>query len=187
MLLRTTSRQAGGKHNVRKYCLLSIPLVLVSIQIHGQNGWTQKANMLTARVGATAEVVGGKIYLIGGLDASYVDVANNEVYDPSTDTWEALAPMPTPRAFPFSAVVNETIYVMGGGYPSATTKVEAYDPKTNSWDTTKIDLLLARIASNAAVVGGIIYHVAGSYNRRECQAYHVSPNFCELAQVRQFD
>jgi hypothetical protein len=66
VLLRTTTRQAMGRHNVRKYCLLSISLVLVSIQIQGQTGWTQKANMPTARVGAKAGVAGGKIYVIGG-------------------------------------------------------------------------------------------------------------------------
>jgi N-acetylneuraminic acid mutarotase len=180
MLPRITSRQAGGKRDLRKYWLLSISLVLVSIQIQAQHGWTRKLDMQPLRVAATASVVNGKIYVMGGLNLDLLDMNNNQAYDPSNDTWQTLAPMPTPRGFSFSGVVNDTIYVMGGGYPNATSQVEAYDPKTNSWDTTKADMLLARIASNAAVVDGIIYHIGGSYNQRDCQAYHTSPNFAEL-------
>jgi N-acetylneuraminic acid mutarotase len=180
MLLRTTSRQAGGMRDFRKYWLLSISLVLVSIQIEAQPGWTRKRDMQPVRVAAAASVVNGKIYVMGGLTLGLLDINNNQAYDPSTDTWVTLAPMPTPRGFPFSGVVNDTIYVMGGGYPNATSRVEAYNPKTNSWNTTKADVLLARIASNAAVVDGTIYHIGGSYNQRDCQAYHTNPNFAEL-------
>jgi N-acetylneuraminic acid mutarotase len=176
MSLITTYRQSGSKRDLRKYWFLLISLVLASIQTQAQNGWTLKAPLPTPRVGATAGVVGGKIYVIGG----YIDIANNEVYDPSTDTWEQKAPMPTPRGFPFSGVVNDTMYVMGGGVGVATTRVEAYVPATDSWDTTKADLLLARIASNAALVDGILYHAGGSYNRTECQAYCTHPNSCQL-------
>jgi hypothetical protein len=37
-----------------------------------------------------------------------------EVYDPRTDTWERLAPMPTPRHGIGAAVLGDRIFVPGG-------------------------------------------------------------------------
>ena len=45
--------------------------------------WETKTAMPTARVGAAASVIDGKIYVVGG------DSNVTEVYDPKTDTWTA--------------------------------------------------------------------------------------------------
>ena len=116
----------------RKFCLIIISLVIFSVQIQAQNGWTLKTHIPSLRACGTASVVDGKIYFIGGSYALLVDAADNEMYDPLTDTWDTtLAPMPTPRGFLTSAVVNGIIYAIGGGYPTATVKNEAYNPVTN--------------------------------------------------------
>jgi len=145
-----------------------------------QNGWARITHMPTPRGGATASVVDGKIYVIGGSITGLIDVANNEMYDPSTDTWDTLAPMPTPRGFLTSEVVNGIIYVIGGGFPDATNKIEAYNPVTNTWDTTLTDFPgEPRLGMRAGVVNGIIYVVAGNYNQRDCYAYNPSTDTWE--------
>jgi hypothetical protein len=78
--------------------------------------------------------------------------------------------MLTPRGFLTSAVVDNKIYAIGGGYPDSTDKNEVYDPATDTW-TTKKELLNCRIGSRAEVVDGIIYIFGGNYNEQICHAY----------------
>jgi N-acetylneuraminic acid mutarotase len=154
-----------------KYCLTIISLVFVSIQIQAQ--WTHITDLPTRRAAATACVINDKIYVIGGNDGApnFNDLDANEVYDPSTNTWDTtLVPMPTPRGWLSSAVVDGIIYAIGGGYQTLTNN-EAYDPLTDMWDITKADLLSPRRAAQAGVVDGIIYNIGGNYNSRDCEAY----------------
>jgi len=141
-----------------------------------QNGWFNPTNLSTPRMGASASVVNGKIYVIGGEDSSRVLLANNEMYDPLTNTWTTKAPMPTPREFLITAVVRDTIYAIGGmlsDYSTYVLKVEAYDPITNTWKT-KNNMPSGRISQNAAVVDGIIYIEGGNFDSRDCWAYNPS-------------
>ena len=173
MLQRTTFRHSGEKLYLRKFCLIIISLVLVSINVQSQNGWTNITNMPTPRLCASASVVDGKIYVIGGWDANINELANNEMYDPLTGSWEIKEPLPTPRGCLLTAVVNDSIYAIGGGYSSYKLKVEVYNPATNTW-TQKNDMPSGRIGQNAAVIDGIIYVEGGNYNGRECWAYNPS-------------
>jgi N-acetylneuraminic acid mutarotase len=167
------SRFTGKKLAHWKYCLTIVSLVLISIQIQAQNGWTPVTTLPTIRVAAAVEVINGKIYIVGGNGGAYFpNLAVNEAYDPSTDTWDTtLAPMPTPRGFLASGVVRDTIYAIGGGYSTLLSKVEAYDPVTDNW-STKADLLNPRFCMRAAVVDGIIYIFGGNYNQHNCQSYN---------------
>jgi hypothetical protein len=78
---------------------------------------------------AQANVVNGKIYVIGG----YPNNTLNEVYDPLTDTWTMKAPIPKPAAAA-SGVLDNKIYFIGGyfdkGYISIT---QIYDPANDVW------------------------------------------------------
>jgi N-acetylneuraminic acid mutarotase len=76
------------KSDYWKYCLTIVSLVLVSIQTQAQNGWEQKQDMPTLRGASCAVVINNKIYVLGGMNSSFVNYAVNEVYDPSTDTWD---------------------------------------------------------------------------------------------------
>ena len=57
----------------------------------------------------------GRIYVLGGYDASYSVVNVAEAYDPVDNTWTTLAPMPTAR-IDFTAVTGPDgrIYALGG-------------------------------------------------------------------------
>ena len=74
--------------------------------------WSAGADMLTARSGACAAVVEGKLYVIGGTSGPLLDLV--EVYDPATNTWTSVAPMPTARAAAAAVVLDGKIYVIGG-------------------------------------------------------------------------
>jgi len=151
-------------------CLILLSLVLIHPDAYAQSeGWVKKTTLPTPRGALSACVIGQKIYTIGGTTASsWTDLAANEVYD--LNPWAVKLPMPTPRGWLSSAVVNDTIYAIGGGFPTATKKVEAYNPVTNTW-TAKADLHSERRAAQAGVVDGIIYNIGGNQSSQECEAY----------------
>jgi N-acetylneuraminic acid mutarotase len=94
--------------------------------------------MPTPRTQLEANVVNGKIYLIGGrTGGQYSTVGLNEVYDPETDSWTTKAPIPYPVVQYASAVVDNKIYIIGGQdeytYPMNLDLVQIYDPATDTW------------------------------------------------------
>src|SRR5438034_10675005 len=62
----------------------------------------------------------GKIYAFGGFvlpqsgPAAWVPIDNAWEYDPGTDNWKALAPLPTKRGSPVAVTVGDRMYVIGG-------------------------------------------------------------------------
>lgn len=85
------------------------------------NTWDFCANLTQGLSKAAACATTGmaapkKICVVGGIsEDGYSGVVNrNYVYNPENDTWIDGTPMPTPRADFGLAVVNDTIYAMGG-------------------------------------------------------------------------
>jgi N-acetylneuraminic acid mutarotase len=122
--------------------------------------WEQKTPNPTERSSFQANVVDGKIYLIGGAipgGANFYThaVALNEVYDPATDSWSNMEPMPTAVKHYASAVLDDKIYIMGGqigDYPipnGTLNLVQVFDPKTNQWS------LPARMPINVKYAAGV--------------------------------
>jgi len=100
--------------------------------------WESKTPMPTNRSQLNANVVDGKIYLIGGrTGGQYSTVDLNEVYDPQTDSWTTKAPIPYPVVQYASVAVDGKIFVMGGQDEFADTVnldvVQIYDPSTDTW------------------------------------------------------
>jgi len=50
------------------------------------------------------------------------------MYDLATDVWSEIKQMPTARGF----LIDNKIYVIGGGYPDYKLEVEAYNSATDS-------------------------------------------------------
>jgi len=61
------------------------------------NSWSTKTDMPTPREHLASAVVDGKLYALGGFANGIGNLAVNERYDPETDSWETLEPMPTSR------------------------------------------------------------------------------------------
>jgi len=118
--------------------------------------------MPIARWNHAAVVVGGRIYVVGGFDASNRPLNTVEVYDPATRGWSACANMPTPRGLLAAVDVGGKLFAIGGTWtgPDTLAAVEMYDPETDTW-TRKADLATPRNALSASVVDGKVYAIGG--------------------------
>ncbi len=121
--------------------------------------WQNMTALPTQRYFDAVTVV-GKIYCISGqvLAGFGIIAASNEsqVYDPSTNLWTEIAPIPTPVVSYAVAALDEKIYVIGGsksGFyldPLEQTLVQIYDPASNKW--TQGAPLLEPVSGGAAAV-----------------------------------
>jgi N-acetylneuraminic acid mutarotase len=85
-----------------------------------------------------------------------------EAYDPSTNTWTAVAPMPTPRSHLGVAVIDGIVYAVGGqSGTNHLATVEAYDPAANQW-TTRAPMPYELGALAVVALGGKLYAIGGS-------------------------
>ena len=128
--------------------------------------WTTKQSMPTARQSFAIAAYQNKIHVIGGIiGQSSTDSSGytglNEVYDPLTDTWETMEPMPTARDGLQANVVGDKIYLIAGTkygnvfpfYQGTNGLNEVYDPLTDSWSTktrapSDIDLYPSAVVDN---------------------------------------
>jgi N-acetylneuraminic acid mutarotase len=143
--------------------------------------WTALAAMPTARGGAAAQAIGGKIFVVGGMAANGASVDTVEVYDPQTNAWTPAASMSTRRDNPGSAVLGGKLYTFGGrtrnadGSAVAATlsSVEMYDPSTNTWTARapmpsgRRTMVVGTIAGRAQVMGGEIQGGTGVSSANE--------------------
>jgi len=104
--------------------------------------WKTLSPMAQERSGFGAERVGKKIYVFGGQDRNRNVFDSMECFDLETETWESdggnLPSMPSPRCWFGSAVVGNTIYVVGGmndkQYKSVSS-VMSFDTSSKTWKT----------------------------------------------------
>ena len=172
------------------------------------DNWKALAPMPSKRGAASAAVVGGKIYVIGGAGVHpgsketalhparpHRSVDTNEVYDPATDTWQSRQTMPTARNHAFAGAVDDKIYVIGGRVGAAfitrasnTGIVEEYDPATNQWGAVKASMPNPRSAGASGTFKGRIYTAGGEERStgpwqrtfRAVEAYDPSTNRWEV-------
>lgn len=148
------------------------------------DSWTKKKTIpLPVHHQAMAEY-NGKIYVFGGytLDkqpgeqfGGWEPVDNAWVFDPVSNSWTALAPMPHKRGSAIAAEVDGKIYVIGGAIPEpgsgeisirpnrparSVGTNEMYDPATNTW-TERSSMPTPRNHAFSGVVNGKIYVLGG--------------------------
>lgn len=89
------------------------------------------------------------------------------VYNPASDTWYNVAPLPAPRVSMAVAVLNGQIYVMGGTDVWISGAVQnsayVYAPLSNQWSVAPA-LITARSGVRAVTVDDVIY-VLGGYDQ----------------------
>lgn len=79
--------------------------------------WATKTAMTTPRGGTACAVVGDRLFVIGGEgngDAASGVFPQVEAYTATSDVWESLPPMPTPRHGMGAAAWDGRVYVPGG-------------------------------------------------------------------------
>jgi N-acetylneuraminic acid mutarotase len=118
--------------------------------------WEEKATVSVARNAYDGvEVLGRKIYVVGGYNGSANNIA--ERYDPETNTLETLNSMSHARHAVASTVLNGKVYAIGG---QGLSSVEVYDPSTESW-STGVALPSEVNHGTAITVAGKIYLIGG--------------------------
>jgi N-acetylneuraminic acid mutarotase len=147
--------------------------------------WTKKSPMPRPAHHAALAAVNGKIYAFGGfvapattavpLGAAWEPIADAWEFDPATDAWKPLAPLPGKRGSAIAAEVGGKIYIIGGATTMEGSKEpfftafgparvlatnDVYDPATNKWESRKA-MSVPRNHAFSGVVNGKIYVIGG--------------------------
>jgi N-acetylneuraminic acid mutarotase len=103
-----------------------------------KNTWSSAQGLPTARSGVGVAVLNGRLHVLGGeayLNELVGTYKTHEAFDPKSNSWQRLPPMPTPRHGVAVGEIGGRIYavsgsnVAGGGGPHEGVKEnEVYDP-----------------------------------------------------------
>jgi N-acetylneuraminic acid mutarotase len=128
------------------------------------SAWRSLANPPLARGAATAQAIGGKIYVTGGAPTEDVPPYGElDIYDPATDSWTTGTPLPTAREHLASCAIGGKFIVVGGWIGPAnhaSHAAERYDPATDTW-TPLPDLPTARGGLEAIDLNGSCHVIGG--------------------------
>lgn len=122
------------------------------------------APLLEANSEMAVAEANGIIYVIGGYPSSREVQTTVQAYDPASDSWSLVAPLPTPLHHPVVIGHEGKLYSFGGQVSHDqnpdTDRALLYDPELDAWqDLTPMPT--PRGAGAAAVVDGVVYVVAG--------------------------
>ncbi|PHT42703.1 hypothetical protein CQW23_16728 [Capsicum baccatum] len=97
--------------------------------------WRKVASMRTPRSHFACSVVSGKVYVAGGRNTSLIEgLALAEVYNPLTDKWEDLPPLPSPQTDCVGLPYDGKFYVLTDlvGLLEQETSI-VFDPSDETW------------------------------------------------------
>jgi hypothetical protein len=135
---------------------------LSDVEVYNPIGdsWSAAADYPETATFVSCGAIEGKLYCAGSLGNSGVS-GSGYVYDPASNSWSPIADMANPQAGALYTATNGMLLV-GGGFDSSgaiTNAVEAYDPRSDSWDTMlpRMNTAVARGAGSCGFyqVGGI--------------------------------
>jgi N-acetylneuraminic acid mutarotase len=120
-----------------------------------------RADLLEANSEMAVAEVDGKIYVLGGYPSSREVQTTVQAYDPATDSWDLVAPLPLALHHPVAQGVANKLYSLGGQTDAGdTNRTLVYDPTTNEWQDLA-PMPTARGAGASAVIDDRIYVVGG--------------------------
>jgi N-acetylneuraminic acid mutarotase len=140
------------------------------LSLDADDGWTNAAPLPAPRNHLGGAALGGKVYAIAGQtghNETATMFADVYAWDPATDAWSAVAPLPSVRSHITGATLvhDSRIIVLGGeiehGGDNSVADVETYDPVTNAW-TPLTPLPEPRHSGVAGVLGEDIFYTSGS-------------------------
>jgi N-acetylneuraminic acid mutarotase len=139
------------------------PVATVEMYDPALNIWETRASLPAPVHHPAAAVVGERLFVIGGYTGGRVSwTSADTVYEfvPARETWEARAPMPTPRGALAVAVLDGRIHALGGSGESVSNAHEVYDPATNQW-TRRNAMPTARDHLAAVAFQGRVWTLGG--------------------------
>jgi N-acetylneuraminic acid mutarotase len=131
--------------------------------------WTRRADAASNRFEAASIAYQNKIYIFNGLIENFLLNNTSEVYDPFTNQWSQIAPIPNQNGKPSGlthygiALVSDTVWIVGGrleGTKAVTDKVWRYSIATNTW-SEGVPLPIKLASGSLAKLGRKLYLFAG--------------------------
>lgn len=101
-----------------------------------------RARMPTERSALAWATYGGRIYVAGGEFQDPTMMATFrvvEAYDPATNAWSTMPPLPVSRHGLAGALIGSRFYVVGGDVQSAGTGVSVSTPESEYLDLSKLE------------------------------------------------
>jgi len=128
----------------------------------------------------------GKLYIFGGGGLDFKSISSTAAYDPQTNIWEQRSPMPTKRSGTIGCLINDLIYIIGGGFkkPDGMFQflhtVEIYDPNTDKWENGP-DMLAPHDYPGGVYMDNHIYILGGHHPDATTSGPKTDPGFefCE--------
>jgi N-acetylneuraminic acid mutarotase len=140
------------------------PYPALEIYDFARNRWTPGPDMPTARHHLAAAALGGRLYVLGGRRLGDFSLDAFERFDPRSQRWERLRPIPQGVGALGAAATHREFIAVGGGDDHqdwVTPATWAYDPARNRWRRLP-DLRVPRHAHGTAIAGDRLYVLAGA-------------------------
>ncbi|MGZ3451198.1 MAG: Kelch repeat-containing protein [Polyangiales bacterium] len=149
---------AGGVGPGPTYAMLQ-PLLYDPKAASGAR-WSPAGTMIKPRKQHSAVVVGDKVLVAGGGDATTV-LDDSELYDPGTNTWTATSALNEARnGVRMLQLKDGTVLAAGGWNGVGKSSAELFDPVTKKWSyTTDLDAARAEPSASLLSTGRVL--VAG--------------------------
>jgi N-acetylneuraminic acid mutarotase len=125
--------------------------------------WTEQAPYPIAVSGHAVVSVGGNVYSFGGI-VNNSAITNAYKYDPTSNTWTPIAPLPQARGWFSGASDGTYIYLLGGVDQNfnTTATLWRYDPVSNTYNTSLPSYTIPTYFHASAYLNGKIYRIAGA-------------------------
>ena len=121
---------------------------------HIRNTWMEAAECLKGRQDFQMQSLNHKVYVVAGMDDWQI-LKTMECYDPATDSWSEVAPMPTEVLECVTAVYGDFLFVFSGS------KTMRYNAITNDWITGLASMPSPRLHPACVGLGDGVWVVGG--------------------------
>ncbi|GFN78954.1 upf0672 protein c3orf58 [Plakobranchus ocellatus] len=147
--------------------------------------WQTRAKMHMSRSQFSLVVVDGFVYAVGGQDGAEI-LSSVERYDPPTNTWTLIRPLPKPLRFMTAVSYKGRLYVFGGETRmDVSAAVLRYDPLEDSWEELP-PMKTPRVLAGSVVFRDKIYVIGGNSALSDKWRREYLPEHC-VTSVEIFD
>jgi N-acetylneuraminic acid mutarotase len=105
----------------------------------------------------------GRVFSLGGYWGGGACIGNLIIYNVNTNSWTEKTPIPLAREAAASAILKDSIYIIGGGWGGVHNEVYKYDINSDSW-VTKTSYPVSLYGAKGIGYQDSLIYVAGGYN-----------------------